>query len=426
MNPRAVLLGSLGMNLLLAWALAWAARRGVPSPSVVMGESSARHRFVRVRAAGTTLVPPTVIELQGRFHWSEVESPDYQVYVANLRALGCPERTIRDLVVADVNELFSGRVRGVVDPVQGRFWELMLGQEEWDKVIESKHHELERLDEEREQLFKTLLGTRNPADDLVEEEAEAERKSEQARVLDFLPPEKAEAYLALGERIEALRAAIFAADAPTTPEGRQERAARLGEIRRQEQAGEQQILTADELAELELRRFGAGKNTRFAYGSIPLTPEETRTLTLLERTQALAVTDLPAKSAERKAAEETAKQPAEAQQRQVLGEERFVEWQRSQQPGYAVLARLTERLNLPAEAAAQAYATRQAALAQAAVVRRDAGLAVEQKQARLEQLKAQGQAALEGALGALGYEAYRRSARDWETGFGLPAQTTKR
>src|SRR5437899_3128213 len=31
------------------------------------------------------------------FDWRQVESEDYRQYVANLRALGCPEQTVRDI-----------------------------------------------------------------------------------------------------------------------------------------------------------------------------------------------------------------------------------------------------------------------------------------------------------------------------------------
>lgn len=41
------------------------------------------------------------------FSWREVESPDYAIYIANLRDIGCPEATIRDIIVADVNQLYA-------------------------------------------------------------------------------------------------------------------------------------------------------------------------------------------------------------------------------------------------------------------------------------------------------------------------------
>jgi len=39
-----------------------------------------------------------------RFDWRAVESADYREYIANLRAIGCPEETIRDIVGADLRK----------------------------------------------------------------------------------------------------------------------------------------------------------------------------------------------------------------------------------------------------------------------------------------------------------------------------------
>src|SRR6266850_7173947 len=41
------------------------------------------------------------------FSWRELESSDYSTYIANLRDIGCPEQTIRDIIVADVNQLYA-------------------------------------------------------------------------------------------------------------------------------------------------------------------------------------------------------------------------------------------------------------------------------------------------------------------------------
>jgi hypothetical protein len=45
------------------------------------------------------------------FRWSQLESSDYRLYVANLRGIGCPEQTIRDIITADVDNLYSTRRR---------------------------------------------------------------------------------------------------------------------------------------------------------------------------------------------------------------------------------------------------------------------------------------------------------------------------
>jgi hypothetical protein len=44
-----------------------------------------------------------------RLHWNQIESSDYPTYVANLRSIGCPEQTIRDIITADVHATFAPR-----------------------------------------------------------------------------------------------------------------------------------------------------------------------------------------------------------------------------------------------------------------------------------------------------------------------------
>jgi hypothetical protein len=43
------------------------------------------------------------------FRWSQLESTDYRNYIANLRSIGCPEQTIRDIITADVDSVFARR-----------------------------------------------------------------------------------------------------------------------------------------------------------------------------------------------------------------------------------------------------------------------------------------------------------------------------
>ena len=45
------------------------------------------------------------------FHWSQLESSDYRAYIANLRGIGCPEPTLRDIITADVGSLFASKRR---------------------------------------------------------------------------------------------------------------------------------------------------------------------------------------------------------------------------------------------------------------------------------------------------------------------------
>jgi len=60
-----------------------------------------------VLVSTVTVPPATPPEAAEPFHWSQLQSTnDYRTYVANLRAAGCPERTVRAIVMADVDFVF--------------------------------------------------------------------------------------------------------------------------------------------------------------------------------------------------------------------------------------------------------------------------------------------------------------------------------
>src|SRR5690349_3100498 len=69
------------------------------------------HRPTRAGLAADTNAAPLVktnfLVRRQFFAWQEVESDDYPTYIANLRNIGCPEQTIRDIIIADVNALYA-------------------------------------------------------------------------------------------------------------------------------------------------------------------------------------------------------------------------------------------------------------------------------------------------------------------------------
>src|SRR5436190_6926071 len=114
MQARVLLWFCLGLNILLAVMVLLLARdadRQVASSQItVEGKSAARQ------------IKTNVVLRRQPFTWSEVESPDYHRYILNLRRAGCPEKTIRDIIVADVNDLYAERIsREIVFPEQ-KWW----------------------------------------------------------------------------------------------------------------------------------------------------------------------------------------------------------------------------------------------------------------------------------------------------------------
>src|ERR1700722_18469255 len=90
---------SLLLNFILLALAAWLLRP-VPSPArAVFTQAPSPHaaRETDLKASAPAPLLP--------FRWSQLESTNYLTYIANLRAIGCPAQTVRDLIVADVDSL---------------------------------------------------------------------------------------------------------------------------------------------------------------------------------------------------------------------------------------------------------------------------------------------------------------------------------
>lgn len=141
MRWRLLLILSLAANLVLAVGLLHT-RRASSSVSTAMAEET------------NAIVKTNVVVRRQFLSWSHVESPDYPTYIANLRSIGCPEQTIRDIIIADVNALYAKR----------RATEILTPQQEWwrsepnPQVVKLAAEKTVALDKERRALLTKLLG----------------------------------------------------------------------------------------------------------------------------------------------------------------------------------------------------------------------------------------------------------------------------
>lgn len=96
MRWRVILGFSLVANLILA--IGWW-RTGLPTSSGDTGTAGTTNSIT------STNVRTAVIVRRQFFSWRELESRDYPTYIKNLREIGCPEQTIRDIIIADVTAM---------------------------------------------------------------------------------------------------------------------------------------------------------------------------------------------------------------------------------------------------------------------------------------------------------------------------------
>ncbi len=90
---------SILLNLSFAACLFW-----------ILGIARLSKRSVsHLQVERAALEVPAAAALHASFRWSQLESSDYRVYVANLRRIGCPEKTLRDIIAADVESLYTAK-----------------------------------------------------------------------------------------------------------------------------------------------------------------------------------------------------------------------------------------------------------------------------------------------------------------------------
>jgi len=101
------LAASLFMNLALVGALIvlWQARMEPttmlpPPPTPTMVKAAEQVKPARQ--------DPTLSALKAApFHWRQLDAPDFPTFVKNLRAIGCPEATIHDIIQGELSEVYA-------------------------------------------------------------------------------------------------------------------------------------------------------------------------------------------------------------------------------------------------------------------------------------------------------------------------------
>ena len=184
MNPRPLLILSLIANLLLAGFLVKTLTE--PPPATV----TAPPPPARIPAQATPPPPsapepaaPATNTVVRKITWQMVESPDYRQYIDNLRSIGCPDETIRDIILADVNKLYEAKKKEVKgEPQEFEFWK---GGNPWMANADPEvMRKLQALDAEKNQVLRAL----GIEPDFKTQAASLMNPME--TMLDFLPEEK--------------------------------------------------------------------------------------------------------------------------------------------------------------------------------------------------------------------------------------------
>ena len=382
MRRRVLLLVSFGLNLALAIAFVVSQHRATKR----MAATSQSPTFV------TNQIKTNVVVRRQFFTWREVESSDYPTYIANLRDIGCPESTIRDIIVADVNQLYAlKRATEVVRPEQ-QWWR----SEPDSEAARAAEEKLRALDEERRALLTRLLG---PKWEVTETALAPTPQPPRASVvldgpvLGVLPADVKQAVQSISARSQQRLQAYIESQRQA---GGKPDPVELSRLRQQTRDELAQVLTPPQLEEFLLRYSETAQNLRNALSQLRFfnaTPEEFRTLfrardAFDQRIKFYDAGNDPATADARTALE----QQREEAIKNALGPRRYAAYRRLQDPAYREAMATATQAGMP-EAAQTIYAIGQATATEQDRIKADASLTAQQKEIELkrielEQLKA--------------------------------------
>jgi hypothetical protein len=146
---------SILLNVALLAGLGWSASHELKSVSV--------HEPKAILAAEapaiTGALPPISNPAQSEpFRWNQLYATDYHVYVKNLRAIGCPEPTLRAIVSKDVHSVVQQKVDELekkISSAAAGSWSLQFGSR---TNVEAWKAELQSLPDEETVMLADYLG----------------------------------------------------------------------------------------------------------------------------------------------------------------------------------------------------------------------------------------------------------------------------
>jgi hypothetical protein len=345
-------------------------------------------------------------------NWAALESTNYYVYIANLRNFGCPEETVKDIILTDIAKVYARKrsdLRRQGQPY--RFWSPSDSSSNVDPKLQ---RQLAELDREQRNLVRNLLGV-----DLQVELAKYWEDDYDPAAYDFLPTEKRDQLLSLKAKYDEMEQEIYVRAQGIMLE-QDENDLRVLEQQRQVELAN--LLSPQELEEYQLRHSHVSENLRNQLSGFEPTEEEFRRLFRLQNdfeeqiNRALPESSDEVQAEIRARAQEEGQRALNEEMRKVLGGDRYGEWQRAQDPDYKALVQISDRYNLPVDTSQKIYNYKVQAEQQKLQVESNPNLSEEQRQAALVAISRETEKAVSDVMGPNVYKSYLRVAGQWIPG----------
>ena len=351
-----------------------------------------------------------VMMVTNQFQWAQLESEDYHEYIARLRGVGCPESTIRDIIVADLDKLMAPEIQALYN----RRKELTY----WNPVEEELANDVDprdvsrrtaEIEKRKRQIIRELVGADLTRERMLQqgEEDFFERR------LSFLPEEKRteirEVLEKFSETEQRFREKELEDGEPLDAGDR----AQLRLLAQQREAELSRLLGPEEKAQFELWMSPSANHVRHALYGMDATEQEFLVAYQARRgfDDKWAGRDEMLLDATGRAELERDRQLMEAEIQEKLGSERFALYQRGQDEDFHSLSALATHFKLSREKVVEVYGYKKVAEEIKVQVRSNSQMTEEQRNEALKAIADETTGAVRAALGDRAFRYYVRTGQ---------------
>jgi hypothetical protein len=392
MNIKAILLVSLLANVLLA---GYALRPQPPAPSLTETPVKAPKTEASVPSKPRVDKQMVTNTITKQITWEMVESGDYKEYIQNLRTIGCPDETIRDIILADVNKLYDRKkkeLRG--DKKKFEYWK---GGNPFMGVMDSDlMKKMKVLDDEKNAVLQALGITPDARTEM------AQVMNPLDAMMDFLPEDKK-------VRLMKIMSDMQAKMAEANKDGGNDMEA-MGKAMKDMEKAVKATLTPDEYLDYQLRFSMTANMMRNQVAGFDPSEEEFMKVFKLRESFDSEFSPMTRMSEndEQKKAREAAEKQLKDNIKTTLGEQRYADYERAQDWNYQQIHLAARKGGLGTAEATKVHDMKKIAEKEANNVRLNQNLTPEQKSEALQGIQHQTETSIKAVLGEKGWEQYNR------------------
>lgn len=381
-----VMILSVVANALLLWQwMKWPVEDSSVPPSSTV--AAARRDSGDERLATDPSPVPAAIR------WSDLSNLDLRTLQARLLAMGCPESIVKAILEVEIQAKYGHPLTTLFRAQMDDFWE--------SAAVTKTRRKLPRRPEQEEarQKFNALLQEwRHLTEELLGNNWEHKSRDlysdpdDDLRMLSFLPEAKRQR---VAEQRRERWQLLFDLRSQRFPDEEVDR--RVKALDSEHEAERAWLLTPEEREEYALRSSPHARFTEKLFGFEPTREEMAAIIHLKEAHDTKMPDDNVLEEAYRK----------------LLGENRFIQFQRAMNEDFHTLSQVGAFSGLPEGKVVEAYEWNRQVERSARLIRTNQHLSREQQRVALEALQLQAEAGLTMQLGQAGYDLYRRNGGRW-------------